>query len=154
MIPEQHKRKVTIAAICVACIAPAEGLRRVAYSDPVGIPTICFGETRGVKLGERATTEQCKAMLETRVVQDFIPGVEKCVKVPMPAEREAAFVSFAYNVGVEKFCKSSVARKYNSGDTAGACDALLLYTKARGITLPGLVKRRENERQLCMEGIT
>lgn len=154
MIPEQHKRKAALAAICVACIVPAEGLRRVAYSDPVGIPTICFGETRGVKLGDRATSEQCKEMLSIRVVEDFIPGVERCVKRPMPPEREAAFVSFAYNVGVGRFCESSVVRKYNSGDAVGACDSLLLYTKAAGITLPGLVKRREQERQLCMEGIT
>ena len=153
MIPDEHKKKVTVAAICIACIAPAEGLRRVAYNDPVGIPTICFGETRGVKLGDRATPEECKVMLETRVVQDFIPGVERCVTRPMSPEREAAFVSFAYNVGVEAFCKSSVARKHNAGDLAGACDALRLYTKAHGITLPGLVKRREQERQLCLEGL-
>jgi len=137
----------------MACIAPAEGLRRVAYSDPVGIPTICFGETRGVKLGQRATTEQCKAMLETRVVEDFIPAVEKCISRPMPPEREAAFVSFAYNVGVARFCASSIALRYNVGDEQGACDALLQYVYAHGIKLPGLVKRREEERALCMEGL-
>lgn len=153
MIPPQHRRKAAIVAICIGCIAPAEGLRRVAYSDPVGIPTICFGETRGVKLGDRATTEQCKAMLADRVERDFIPGVERCITKPLPDKRKAAFVSFAYNVGVDAFCKSSIARRYNIGDTVGACDSLLLYVKAKGITLPGLVKRREAERALCMEGL-
>ena len=154
MIPPQHRKEVYIAALCVACIAPAEGLRRYAYNDPVGIPTICFGETRGVKLGDRATTDQCKAMLETRVEQDFIPGVEKCITRQMPPEREAAFVSFAYNIGVAKFCKSAIAYKYNEGDTAGSCDALRLYVKAAGITLPGLVKRREQERKLCLADLS
>lgn len=144
------KRKTAIVAICVACIAPAEGLRRVAYSDPVGVPTLCFGETRGVKLGDTATVEQCKAMLADRVEKDFIPGVEKCISRPMPDTRKAAFVSLAYNVGVDTFCKSSIARRYNAGDTQGACDAMLLYVKAGGITLPGLVKRREQERELCL----
>lgn len=149
-MPNISKRQVGIVAICIACIAPAEGLRRVAYRDPIGIPTICFGETRGVKLGDKATTEQCKAMLADRVTKDFIPGVEKCITRPMPDSRKASFVSLAYNVGVETFCKSSVARKYNAGDDQGACDAMLLYVKARGITLPGLVKRREQERELCL----
>lgn len=149
-MPSISKRQVGIVAICIACIAPAEGLRRVAYSDPVGIPTICFGETKGVKLGDRASAQECKDMLADRVANDFIPGVERCISRPMPDKRKAAFVSMAYNVGVETFCKSSIARKYNAGDVQGACDAMLLYVKAGGITLPGLVKRREQERALCL----
>lgn len=151
---KQTKKRVGIVAICIACIAPAEGLRRVAYLDPVGIPTICFGETQGVKLGDRKTTEECKDMLAERVENDFLPGVERCITRPMPDTRKAAFVSFAYNIGVEGFCRSSIARKYNAGDVRGACDALLLYVKAKGITLPGLVKRREEERKMCLEDVT
>jgi lysozyme len=153
MILQQHIKKVTIAALCVACIAPAEGLRRMAYNDPVGIPTICFGETRGVKLGDKATTEECKDMLGKRVAEDFVPGVERCITQPMQPKLEASFVSLAYNIGVEHFCRSSVAHKYNAGDTAGACNAMLEYVYARGIKLPGLVTRREKERALCLEGV-
>lgn len=149
MIPDRHKKKVTVVAICVACIAPAEGLRRVAYSDPIGIPTICFGETKGVKLGDTATVEQCKAMLETRVAQDFLPAVKKCVP-PVSDKRLAAYTSLAYNIGVEAFCKSSVASKARAYDRQGSCDAILLYVYAKGIKLPGLVKRREQERELCL----
>lgn len=151
MIPDQHKKKVAIVAICIACIAPAEGLRRVAYSDQVGVPTICFGETRGVKLGDTATAEQCKTMLADRVERDFLPGVKACITRPMPETRTAAFVSMAYNVGVETFCRSSVVTRYNAGDVQGACDAMLLYVYAKGIKLPGLVKRREQERELCLQ---
>lgn len=150
MIPDRHKKKAAIVAICVACIAPAEGLRRYVYYDQVGIPTYCFGETKDAHVGDTFTTEQCKALLADRVEKDFIPGVENCIKRPMPDKRKAGFVSMAYNVGVETFCKSSVARKYNAGDTQGACDAMLLYVKAGGVTLPGLVKRRKQERELCL----
>lgn len=150
MIPPQHRKKVAAVAICVACIAPAEGLRRVAYSDPVGVPTICFGETKGVKLGDRASTEQCETMLAERVERDFIPGVKGCVKRPMPDTRLAGYTSLAYNIGVEEFCRSSVVRKYNAGDVQGSCDAMMLYVYAHGIKLPGLVTRREKERALCL----
>lgn len=152
------KKKTAIVAICIACIAPAEGLRRVAYNDPVGIPTYCFGETqhpdgRKVKLGDKATTEECKDLLADRVERDFLPGVEKCIHRPVSDTTKAAMVSLAYNVGVDRFCSSSIAIKYNAGDALAACDAFLLYTKAKGIELPGLVKRRGQERELCLRGL-
>jgi lysozyme len=135
-------------SICVGCVAGAEGLRTVAYKDPVGIPTICFGETKGVQIGDTATQEECKAMLGDRV-QEFGAAVERCVIVPMSPTRKAGLTSFAYNVGAEAFCRSTLVVRLNAGDPA-ACDEMRRWTKAKGITLPGLVKRRETERQLCL----
>jgi lysozyme len=109
-----NRKHVAWVSICIGCVAGAEGLRTVAYFDPVGIPTICFGETRGVKLGDKATLEQCKDMLGVRV-QEFGRGVDRCITMPMSASRKAAYTSFAYNVGVETFCRSSVAWKFNGG---------------------------------------
>lgn len=153
MIPNQHKKKAAWIAICVSCVSGAEGLRQYAYRDPVGIPTICFGETRGIKMGDKATVEQCKDMLNVRI-EEFGVGVDKCVKVPLPPERKAATVSFAYNVGVKKFCESTMARKLNAGDILGACNEFSRWTYAHGIPLPGLVKRRAEERRLCMIGLS
>lgn len=146
MIQRKH---VAWLSICVGCVAGAEGLRTVAYSDPVGIPTICFGETKDVKLGDKATADECKAKLGARV-QEFGRGVDRCIDHPLPPPRKAAYTSATYNIGVEAFCKSSMARKENAGDVRGACDALLLYVYAKGVKLPGLVKRREQERELCL----
>lgn len=143
------KKAVTWVSVCVACVAGAEGLRTVAYRDPVGIPTACFGETNGVELGQTYTVEQCKDMLGTRVLE-FGRGVDACIHHPLPPRRKAAYTSAAYNIGVETFCKSSMARNENAGDVQGACDALLLYVYAKGIKLPGLVKRRKQERELCL----
>ena len=148
----KNKKRATWVAICVACTGTFEGLRTVAYRDPVGIPTVCFGETLGVKIGDKFTADQCKEMLGERVLE-FGRGVDKRTKVELPPERKAALVSFAYNVGVDAYCNSTLTRKLNAGDTVGACNELLRWTKAKGITLPGLVKRREQERELCMEGI-
>ena len=151
MTPKAKKR-ATWVAICVACTGTFEGLRTVAYRDPIGIPTICFGETAGVKLGDKFTVEQCKEMLGTRI-EEFGRGVDSCVKVELPPTRKAALTSFAYNVGVTAFCGSTLVRKLNAGDTFGACNELPKWTKARGIKLPGLVKRREQEKAMCLEGI-
>lgn len=137
-------------AICVGCVGGFEGLRTVAYLDPVGIPTACFGETQGIRMGDKFTVAECRQMLGERVIE-FGNAVDRCITYPMPDKRKAAFTSLAYNIGSDAFCKSSIARKYNKGDVAGACDAMLLYVKAKGVTLPGLVKRREAERQLCLD---
>jgi lysozyme len=83
-------------------------------------------------------------------VQEFGRGVDGCIHHQLPPQRKAAYTSAAYNIGVDAFCRSSMARKENAGDVQGACDALLLYVYAKGVKLPGLVKRREQERELCL----
>lgn len=146
MIQRKH---VAWLSICVACTAPAEGLRRVAYWDPYGkVATACFGETNNIKMGDRFTTDQCKDMLENRL-DEYGAGVDKCTTVPLPPKRKAAMTDFAYNVGVARYCRS-VAPLLNAGRTVDGCDKLLEFTKAGGVTLPGLVKRRQNERDLCL----
>ena len=120
--------------------------------DPVGIPTICFGETKGVRLGQKATVEECKGMLaESLKIAD--QAVLLCTKVPLSDERRAALVSFTYNVGGHAYCTSTLVKKLNSGNTFGACDELLRWNKAKGITLPGLTRRRHAERELCIKGV-
>jgi lysozyme len=144
------KKKAGWAAIAVTIVAGFEGIRQYAYRDPIGIPTICFGETKGVKIGDRATIEECKGML-LESLELAHKSVSQCVKVPMTDKREAALVSFAYNIGGGAFCKSTLVKKLNSGDTVGACNELPKWDKANGIVLAGLTKRREEERKLCLE---
>jgi len=136
--------------LCVTCVGASEGLRTVAYRDPIGIPTICYGETKGVNMGDKSTVAQCGEMLGVRV-EEFGAGVDKCVTAYMPPKRKAAITSFSYNVGLTAFCKSNVARKLNAGDVQGGCDALLQWTRAGGVVLPGLVKRRQDERAMCLD---
>lgn len=148
MIPKEHRAKAGWAALAVAVVGGFEGMRTVAYRDPVGIPTVCFGETRGVHMGDKYTPEQCKDMLGDRL-EEFDKGVAACVDVSrMSAYRHAAVVSFAYNVGVGTFCHSQFAKRLNDGDV-NACDELKKYVYARGVYLPGLARRRQEEAQLC-----
>lgn len=147
-----NKQRAAWCAIAVTCVSGFEGLRQLAYSDPVGIPTICFGETIGVQLGQRATLDECHGMLADSL-EIANRSVERCVSVPMTPERQAALVSFTYNVGGGAFCGSTLVRKLNAGQTYAACGELLRWTMARGITLPGLVKRRQAEREMCIKGL-
>ena len=148
------KKVAAWVAVCVACTGAFEGLRTIAYRDPVGIPTFCFGETlhptgRPVQLGDTATANECKDLLAARVLE-FGNGVDRCLTRPARPNQKASYTSLAYNIGITGFCKSSIAKKHNAGDDAGACEAILLYDKARGVTLPGLVKRRGEERRICL----
>jgi len=144
------KRNSAILAATVALVAGFEGLRTAAYRDPVGIPTICFGETRGVKMGDVETKDECKRMLGERL-KEFERDMAACLTKPesLPDNVWAASLSLTYNIGAKAFCRSSIARLFNEGRIAEGCDAFLLYTKARGITLPGLVARRQKERAIC-----
>lgn len=150
---DAKRKKAAWVGVAIAAIGGFEGLRTVAYLDPVSIPTACFGETLGVEMGQVYTVEQCKEMLGNRL-EEFGRGVDSCTKVALPPYRKAALVSFAYNVGVANYCQSTLVRKLNAGDTVGACNELSKWTKARGITLPGLVTRREQERLMCMRELT
>ncbi len=152
IIPDQHKKKAAWVAICVGLCAGSEGLRQVAYRDVGGIPTICYGETRNVHMGQKETPETCKEWLGDRV-EEFGAEVDACTKVELPPARKAAFVDFAYNEGSTMYCRY-IAPEVNAGKTKQACDHLMHFTKAGGIEFPGLVTRREKERNLCLLGLT
>lgn len=141
-------------AACIALTGACEGLRTVAYRDIGGIPTACFGETHGIRMGDTFTPEQCADMLATRLERDYGPAVDRCITHPLPPNRKAAYTSITYNIGAGAFCASSVARRENAGDVAGACDALLMWDKVRiaGVLTywPGLHNRRVKERALCL----
>lgn len=149
------KRNTVAAAMAVGLVTSVEGARQVAYPDPAthGKPwTVCMGHTEGVKPGDRYSLDECKALL-IRDLEIYATGIERCVTAPLPDPRYVALVSFAYNVGTGAACKSSVVRLINAGQTQAGCNALLAWNKAVGITFPGLTKRRQKERAMCMEGL-
>jgi lysozyme len=140
--------------LAVALVGGYEGLRLYSYRDVVGVWTACYGETRGIKPGMRFTKNQCDAML-VEGLEDFEAGMRRCLTNPdaIPAKPYVAFLSITYNIGTGAWCKSSMARLANAGDLRGACEALMLYTRAGGRTIQGLVNRRKSERDLCLEGL-
>lgn len=155
MTPAQ---KAWVLAAATAIAVPMEGLRQYAYRDVTGLPTVCFGSTKGVKIGDFRTVPECKAML-TEEMTGYINAVDKC-QPGLPPEVLAAFSDAAYNLGTTIACNtnaSTAARLLKSGDFRGACNQLQRWDKARVggvmVTLPGLTKRRAMERDLCLSGL-
>lgn len=146
------RKGAAAGAMAVALVGGFEGLRLVAYRDVVGVATVCYGETRGVKMGDRHTKAECDAML-LKGLAEFEAGVERCVPVPMSDKTRVAHVSLAYNIGVGGYCKSSVARLANAGHMRASCDAFMKWNRAGGVVWPGLTRRRAAERDLCVAGL-
>lgn len=142
---------ILASAIAMPFTAHHEGLRLKAYLDPVGIPTICYGETKGVELGQNKTKEECDALFEARLGY-FAYRVDLLVEPKMHPRTHAALTSFAYNVGVGAFSRSTLLKKLNAGDFVGACSELTRWVYAGGKKFNGLVKRREAEKELCLSG--
>ena len=154
MTPAQ--RKAAALSIAIALAIPAEGLRQFAYRDPAqGLPTICFGSTQGVQMGDFRTVPECKALL-TKEMMDAIQTVDTC-RPGLPVNVLAAFSDASFNIGPHIACdptRSTAARLLAAGRYAEACEQLprWSYAKVAGVAvqLPGLVKRREMERRVCL----
>lgn len=144
------RRAAPWVAAATVFVGGWEGLQLVAYRDVVGVPTICYGETRGVTMGMKASKAECDAMLADGLM-DFAEGVRRCIPFDaLPVPTQVAAVSLAYNIGQGAFCKSTVAQRFRNGDRAGACDAFLMWNKAGGVVWRGLTNRRKAERELCL----
>jgi lysozyme len=147
------------AAIATPFIIGWEGYDPVAKQqkiDPPGVITVCNGITNydlpSLKRGMKFTKDECAGLLR-KAIPKYTAPIDKCLKVPVSDYTRAALYSAAYNLGPGTVCKSSMVRKINAGDTRGGCDALLLYTRANGKFLQGLLNRRRAEQKLCLEGL-
>ena len=74
--------------------------------------------------------------------------------MPINQNQFDALVSFAYNVGIGAMAGSTAVRRLNQGDYTGAADALTMWTRCNGKVLPGLVRRRKEERALFLTPVT
>lgn len=131
-----------------------EGLRTTAYQDSVGVWTIGYGHTSmagdpKVVPGMKITPDQATAILANDL-QTYESAVQLALKRTATGNQFAAMVSLCFNVGPGNFLKSSVLTRFNAGDMQGAADAFLMWNKAGGKVLQGLVNRREAERKLFL----
>jgi GH24 family phage-related lysozyme (muramidase) len=131
-----------------------EGLELVAYQDSVGVWTIGYGHTSmagppEVYPGLVITEAEADRILR-QDLDYFEQGVEAALTVATNSDQFSAMVSFAFNVGLTAFRDSTLLRKHNSGDFAGAADEFLRWVYAGGERLPGLERRRNAERALYL----
>jgi len=127
-----------------------EGLRLTAYDDGVGVQTIGYGHTRGVKPGMTITEEQAVQFLR----EDLYSAerdIDRLVTVHLCQHQFDALASLVFNIGGTAFRDSTLLRKLNAGDYAGAAAQFDRWVHGGGKILPGLVRRRAAERALFEE---
>jgi len=141
---------LVLSAAALVGIALNEG-----YSDstiiPIkgDVPTIGFGTTEGVKLGDKITPPKALARA-LQDVQKFEGAIKKCVVVPLHQYEYDAYVSLSYNIGTGAFCSSSLVKRLNEQDYASACQEILRWDRAKGRVVRGLTIRRQQEYQKCL----
>lgn len=140
---------LAVSAAALVGIATHEGYRGEAYRDAAGIPTIGYGETAGVKMGDKITPERALVQL-LESTEKHADAIRQCIHVPLYQHEFDAYISLAYNIGTGAFCRSTLVKKLNAKDYAGACEEIRRWNKAGGKVLPGLVKRRDVEYRMCM----
>ena len=131
-------------------IASHEGYTdRAVIPIPGDVPTIGFGTTGGVKLGDK-TTPPAALRRALQDITKFEGAVKQCVTVPLHQYEYDAYLSLAYNIGSGAFCSSTLVRELNRGHYEEACRQILRWNRAGGRVVQGLVNRRKAEYQTCV----
>lgn len=126
-----------------------EGLRLTAYRCPAGKWTIGYGHTKGVKKG-MYISEAVATHFLIQDVQRVEPTINSYDGIYHWTQNEFdALASFAFNCGIGNLKK---LLKYGQRTKSQIADAILLYNKANGRVLKGLVRRRKAERELFLKG--
>jgi lysozyme len=140
-----------VMLIAIPLVAGFEGYSGKVYLDSVGVKTICYGQTAddGANFSKVYTKAECEQMLGTDLVK-YDLMVHTCIHDPIPTHREAALVSFTFNLGRGALCGGLIPRYLNAGNIVAGCGAFLRYNHAGGRVLKGLTDRRKIEQQLCL----
>ena len=80
----------------------------------------------------------------------FETGVARLFPLVLTQGQNDALVSFAFNLGLGGVQRSTLRQKVLRGETQEAADEFLKFTRGGGKILPGLVKRRNDERALFL----
>jgi len=155
------KQKAIALAIATSIAIPAEGLYTKWYRDLANpaLLTVCYGHTgKDIDKSKTYTLAECKSLLNKDML-NAIEAVDKC-QPGLPVNVLAAFADASFNLGSSIACsksKSTAARLLAAGDYAAACRQLPRWSKARilgvMVSLPGLVKRRAIETDICLKGL-
>jgi len=143
------------------CDQSDEGICVRAYLDTIAEPdvwTVCYGDTDDVTPNEIRTIEDCREQLGENLLR-YRSGLygyftETTVEERLTPERDAAYTSLAYNVGIYGAGRSTATRRLNEGNIRGGCEALTWWNRAGGRVIRGLVNRRADERELCLQGLS
>ena len=134
----------------IALLKKFEGCELKAYQDSVGVWTIGYGHTKGVKDGMEITKEEAEEMLKEEL-PEYENYINELVEIPLSQNEFDALVCWVYNLGPTNLLKSTLLETLNKGDKDGVPYQIRRWNKAGGVVLNGLVRRREAE-ALLFEG--
>lgn len=131
-----------------------EGCVLHAYRDVAGVLSIGYGHTGSdVQEGQVITQAQAEILLKADIASSVVV-VNHMVQVPLNQNQFDALVDFVFNVGQGNFYNSTLLRKLNAGDYAGAAEQFSAWVYAGGEVQPGLVRRRDAEAGLFNQAVT
>lgn len=126
-----------------------EGLRLEAYQDVVGVWTIGYGHTKGVKKGDKVTKQQAMVLLREDV-KEAEAAVKRLVKVKLTQGQYDALVDFVFNLGQGAFERSTLLRHLNVENYDAARKELIKWNRAGGKVVAGLTNRRVREMEMFL----
>ena len=148
-----QKNNFTYSQNGLALTQQFEGLRLSAYQDQVGVWTIGYGHTGKDVHPELTITQEQANDLLMQDVASAVAAVNRLVTVAFNQSGFDALVDFAFNLGNNALAGSTLLRKLNANDFAGACAEFPKWCKAGGKTVAGLLRRRHAEQQLFQQGM-
>ena len=131
----------------ISLLKKFEGCKLEAYLDAVDVPTIAYGRTKEVQMGDTCTQQQAEDWLEEELVE-YEGYVEKAVTVPLEQNQFDALVSWTYNLGPTNLKSSTLLKVLNAGYYEQVPDQIRRWNKAGGKELEGLTRRRTAEADL------
>lgn len=144
---------MSVTQYAAPLIKEFEGCKLKAYKCPADVWTIGYGHTgKDVTSGLTWTQDQADEAL-AKDIETALTQVQSVVKYRLSDKQLAALVSFVFNLGIGNFSRSSLLKRINDGDLAGAQRELGKWTYAGGKHLPGLARRREAEAKLFRETV-
>ena len=139
-----------ISADGLEFIKQSEGCKLAAYQDSVGVWTIGYGHTRGIRGADTCTPEDAVQWLKDDL-QAVYEAIESMVTVDLSQGQFDALCSFVFNLGAGSLRNSTLLKLLNAGNYDAAQQQFSRWSHAGGVTLAGLVKRRAGEAEMFSE---
>lgn len=132
-----NNARTIVAALTLSAAAFVGILTRESYTDQAiiptkgDVPTVGFGTTGGVKMGDRTTPVKAVQRALTDASQ-YEGALKHCVTAPLHQAEYDVYVDLSYNIGSSAFCRSTIVKRLNAGEYRQACDAILMFKYAAG----------------------
>lgn len=140
----------SIPEAAIDLIKRFEGLKLISYQDSVGVWTIGYGHTKGVKPNIKISVAAATTLLMQDLKIAYL-ATARLISVPITSNQLSALLSFVFNLGSGALQRSSLRAKLNRDEYEDAADEFLKWVYAGGMKLKGLLLRRQAERQLFLK---